>query len=374
MKRLALVLALVGCGHKEQPAAPPVTPPTQQEADAFAKKFVKHVIPCDQPALSRDLDGDLMITRALAGRKMDPSKARGARAGISNQLGAAMCNIASPGNVMGGEAPSYEVLRTRMVDGQPRPLLRLASDNGVTYHELTLDKQHGEIRIADILLYSTGETFSEMVGSMLDALDNPSEGLAMSRAKELLNEGKGKEAAAAIDRLPDRIRKTKTVMLFKVFAAGAIEDDAAYLAAMDEFTKAYPNDPALDLVQIDQAFLKKDFKKVLELLDRLDKRVGGDPYLELQRAAVYLELDDAPRALAHAKAGSEKAPDLQQMWWARANAEVRAKEFAAALKTFEHLRDKFGAELDAAAMREDARFAALVSSPEFAAWQREQPK
>jgi tetratricopeptide (TPR) repeat protein len=372
MKRLLLVLAVVGCGHREQPAAPPLTAPTQEEADAFAKKFAKHVIPCDRSALNRDIDGDQMITRALAGRKMQPEKARGARMGITTHLSTAMCDIASPTNVLGGEAPSYEVLRTRMIDGHPRPLLRLASDAGVTYHELTLDKQHGEVRVADILLYSTGETFSEMVGSMLDALDNPSDGLGMSRAKQLLNEGKAKEARDAVDTLPDRLRNTKTVMLFRVFASGAMNDDAEYLKTMDEFAKAYPNDPALELVQIDQAFLKKDYKKVLEMLDRLDKRVGGDPYLELQRAAVYIELKDIPNALKHAKLGTEKAPELQQVWWARANAEVAAKEYAASLKTLEHLRSKFGAELDPQAMREDARFTALVDSPEFAAWLKKQ--
>lgn len=376
MNRLVLVAWLVvGCHKREQPPAPEVTPPTVEEADAFAKQFISHVIPCDRSALTRDFDADLMISRALAGRSMEPEKARGARMGIAQQLGPSMCDIANPANVMGGEAPSYELLRTRVVDGQPKPLLRLASDNGVTYHELTLDKKGGQIRIADMLLFSTGETFSEMVGSMLDALDHPSDAHAMTRAKELLNQGKGAEAIAALDALPERLRKTKTVMLFKVFAAGAMNDNDEYLKQMDALSKAFPNDPSLDLVQVDQAFLKKDFKKVIALLDSLDKRVGGDPYLEIQRASVYLELKDPVKALAHAKSASEKAPQLQQAWWAMASTQVANKNFAGAIHALEHLRDKFGFEIDPEAMRADERFTALADSPEMKAWAaKQQPK
>lgn len=361
LARWVLVSVLVVACKKEQPAPPQVTPPTLDEATAFANQFAKHMLPCDRSALAADLDIDQMVKRALAGRRMHGNEASGIKNGVSGSLVTSLCEATTTDNgVAAANAPSYALVRVRTVGGEPRPLLRLASDGGLTYHELTLDKQADRIRVADILLYATGETFSEMIGTMLDAMSDYDDANPLIDAKRRLASGDPRGARETLKRLPDTMRKTKTVMMFDVAAAAASNDDAEYLKAIDAFSGQYPDDPALDLVRVDQAFLRKDYKQVLAHLDSLDKRIGGDPFLDVQRASAYLEIGDADKAVAAAKRATERAAELQQTWWALLTAQVAAKQFAPALDTVKALETKFKISLDEATLRADPRFVPLA--------------
>lgn len=357
---VALLVVFAAC-KKEQPPAPEVTAPTLEEATAFGKAFAKHMLPCDRSALSADLDMEQMVKRALAGRRMQSAEAAGIRSGIGDSLVGSLCEATTSDPGVDANAPSYALVRVRMVGGHPRPLLRLASDGGLTYHELTLDKQAGgRIRAVDILLYATGETFSEMIGTMLSAISNYEDAEPMIEAKRKLGMGDARGAREVIKRLPESLRHTKTVMMFDVAAAGAMNDDAEYLKSIDAFSAQYPDDPALDLVRIDQAFLRKDYKQVLAWVDSLDKRIGGDPYLDVQRASAYLEIKDHEKALTYAKRGTERVPELQQVWWALLTAQVAAKQFEPALVTVGELKTRFALELDEAGLRADPRFVPLA--------------
>ena len=48
----------------------------------------------------------------------------------------------------------------------------------------------------------------------------------------------------------------------------------------------YPTDPGLDLLSITYYTDKKDFARARECVDRLETAVGGDPYLDVTRAAI----------------------------------------------------------------------------------------
>jgi len=64
-----------------------------------------------------------------------------------------------------------------------------------------------------------------------------------------------------------------------------------YRKAVKDFQHAFPDAENLALMMIDFYALNKDFKQVRAAVDKLDKQVGGDPYLNLYRGNFALAQD-----------------------------------------------------------------------------------
>lgn len=362
---VAVSIALLAC--TKQPEARRVVPPSEQEAEAFAKDFVTHLAPCDGAEIDERVDRDLLFARSFAKRRISDSAATSFKRGFGG-VGTVLCRqLGAQANV----AARY--LRLHTVDGTPRPLVRLIIDGAVNYHELELDKRGGTVRVADITNYMAGERLSDTVGTMLDLLLDSGGGEAkttmetMKRVNQHRLANEWKEAHAAFETLPAAFRGTKPLRLLEVQLTAEI-DDASYLAAMDGFTKAFPNDPALVLIQIDRSLLRKEYAETLRFIDLLDKRVGGDPYLDVLRADALGAQGKLPEALEAATRASQAAPDLVASWWALLSQQTANQRYADTLPTLEVLRDKFAQDVSAATLGGDERFGALVASPEFTAW------
>ena len=357
---VAITCALVACKSSNPPARK-VSPPTPTEAEAFAKELATKMSPCDSAALNAVLDFDMVITRAVAGRNIP----RGAVKQIKREaprIGAKFCAEL-------GDA-SYTYLRTQTVDGSPQPLFRVITGTAVNYHQLELDKRDGVIRAADIYLYGTGERLSDTFGKLFDSMMETSvrdAGQAMRRVQRLVAAEDYEQALVALKAMPDKLRRSKPLMLMEVQIASNLDDESKYLAAIEAYGRAFPNDPSLDLVMVDGAYLRKEWDEVLRLVDRLDKRVGGDPYLDLLRAESLGESGKRAEAIALAKQATEAEPTLEQAWWQLLTQQAAARDHASAIATLVVLRDKFGADVTEDTLRADDRFGGLVESAEFAA-------
>ncbi len=361
------MIAWIGC-KQANPPAPKPTPPTTAEAEVFAKELARHASPCDAAALEPLFDLDQMITRALAGRKMSRGEADGFRRGLSRSplgnLGKTMCQWL--------EGSSYTYLRTLNIDGTPRPLFRLLGDDGFNYHQLELDKQGRGIRVADISILATGESLSETMRDLRDSLaesDNVTElGAAMKRIQSLTDDKHPREALDLLRTLPADVRASKMVLTVEIQLARSLGDDAGYLEVIERYAKSFPNDPSLDFVRIDSDVLHKQYDAELAAIDRIDKRVGGDPYLDVMRAGAYLELHQPAEAIARARKATEREATMKDAWWMLLSAQAAGKDFTGAIATLEVLRDKFGVRVDPASLGADERFQELVGSKDYRAW------
>jgi tetratricopeptide (TPR) repeat protein len=367
---VALIAGLaLSCKQHENAPPPAPTPPSMQEAEKFAKEFAGHMVPCSASALDRDVDLDLLITKAIAGRPISSAEASGLRAGLGS-FGKMLCAQLGPGT-------TYQYLRSQMIDGTPHPLFRLLGTDGVNYHRLELDKQH-EVRAADIYIFMTGEQLSETFGRLFEIGLQSGAGYEMSnkmgRIRSLMASKQLTEAYELLKSLPPKIRNTKPMLLIAVQLTSGLNTpgEPEYMAAIDAYAKAFPNDPSLDLVQVDGAFLRKKYDDAIAMIDRLDKQIGGDPYLETMRATAYGESGKHAEAIAHAKQATEREPTLEQGWWSLATQQTSGGDFTGALATLEVLRTKFSAHTDDADLRADGRFTALVASKEYAAWLKKQ--
>ena len=82
------VVAVVACRKR----VPELTTPTVEEATAFANEFVKHMVPCDRTAVTRDFDIDVLVRRVTAGRKgFEERQVAMVRAGWSQALVETLC-------------------------------------------------------------------------------------------------------------------------------------------------------------------------------------------------------------------------------------------------------------------------------------------
>jgi tetratricopeptide (TPR) repeat protein len=358
---VALAFTFAGCKAK-QPAARKLTAPTTEEADAFGKEFAKKLSPCESSALDSMMDTELLIARAVAHRSLGRTEVKGLSRGLGS-LGDRLCTELAQQGV------KAKHLRTQVVDGTPRPLVRLVFDEGLNYYQLELDKRDNVVRAADIYIFLAGEKLSETFQRVLDVLlkspGTPIPTATIQAMKQDMHSGEWEAAQRKLESLPAAIRASKPVMLVELQIASELGDEK-YVAVMDKYAKAYPNDPSLALVQIDRTLLKKQYAEALVVLDQLDKQVGGDPYLDVLRVDAYMSLGKPDEAIKVAKRGAAAEPDLEQMWWALLSAQAAQGQFAEAIPTVETLRDKFGVDLTA--LGGDDRFTKLAESDVYRKW------
>jgi hypothetical protein len=370
-RSIVLALALLLACKRTQPDARTPEPPTVEEATTFGDDFAKRLTSCSGETLLQLLDLDMMIDRTIAGRSVPRGDFA---AGVRTNFAANFCSSLDP-------TARMHHLRTRVVDGQPKPLIRIVGETtGLEYLELVLDKHGGTIRAVDLYVYTRGELMSDSMREMLDKFLDVSKvseanriASQMEYVGKAIREENWQTAYDAIQRLPDEIRAAKPARQLEIRAASGLADNNLLIKKVDAYARDYPTDPSLDLLRLDAEWAKNRNDEALKLLDSLDKRVGGDPYLDALRAVSHAAEGRLEAAIKLAKQATTGAPDLPMAWKTLLMAQVAGGHTRGALKTLETLQQQFKQLLDEAALRADQRFAALADTQEYAAWKTKQP-
>ena len=157
-------------------------------------------------------------------------------------------------------------------------------------------------------------------------------------------------------------------LLFLVIASRAAQeegDDDYYLSILELFRKHHKDDPATDLMLIDYYFLRGKLDKAAELLDRLNRYVGGDPYLLVLKGGFLVE----SKRYADARAAVEKAlaeePTLKSAYPVRINIALIENNHDDALTWLKKGAESGLFEADPELMKEIPEFARFVKSPQF---------
>ncbi|MBP9203006.1 MAG: hypothetical protein KBG28_03395 [Kofleriaceae bacterium] len=356
--------------RRDAPRPDPVTPATAAEAEAFGQAMAKALAPCDPAAVAALIDGNNLARRAAHGRKAPPSAVKGMlKTATSETMGANLCRD------FDGHAVHATYLRTRTTSGRSRPLVRLLVGVDLNYFEFEIGriKGAGEVRAVDFLSFLSGELRSETIGRMLEvipAADTPTQAVADLRALKQADALASHDPAAArasFDKVSAEVRTSKFALRLDAAIAYG-ESEAAYLAAVDRFARAFPDDPALLLFSLDSFFLTEQYDRALAALDELDRQVGGDPYLETRRAAALRALGRHADAVAAARRCAKAEPTLEDCWSALLEAQDAAGDHAGVITTMGELQTRFAIEFAPEAMAADPAWAAFLASPEGQAW------
>ncbi len=289
-----------------------------------------------------------------------------------------------------GEKGTYNFLRIREVGGKPRLLFRLLmADGTVTYHELLCAKDAaGRLKMVDLYAYGSGKLSSEtlrrlylysaaqknqgfldkLFGKEAEFVKNMEKLTEMNRLRQ---DGKFEEGLKMFAGLPASLKKEKFVLLLRLLLAQKASPEA-YRKALAEFEKAFPNDPALDLHSFDSCFLSKKYDEALQVLDRLDRRLGGDPYLKVLRASVHIEAGSLEKARDQGSLAVQEEPALEDAYWTLVTISLRAKDFKETVALLQALEEKFKVKIGN--LHGKPIYEEFVRSAEYEGWMKKRRK
>ena len=387
-RRLATGLLFVGLTmsvwNSAVAQAPPPKAVTDEEARDFGTAIEAAFTKGNIGAFSALLDWDTLVDRATANVEVTDAFRGGFRNGllkaVDNPLGFAG-RIVSQSK----EGVRYSMVRARVRDKQKTALFRLAPPNGagVNYMEFLLARgKDGNVRATDVYVFFSGELLSETFHrayvqvaaqqnrGLFDRLAGKDQEFVKSFEKlhemsELIAAGKYKEALQVYDALPETVKKDKTFLMIRVQAAQKI-NEATYIKAIDDFRTLYPKDVCADILSIDGFALIKQYGKSLAAIDRLDKSVDGDGYLNVLRGGLFLMADQSENAKKAALAAVEKAPDMIDGYWTLLTVDLKMKDYPDALATLKKIDRNF--ELEFGDFGAIADYAGFVKSPQHNEW------
>jgi hypothetical protein len=359
---LAVVVAVSACRRAAPP--PTVTAVSEAELATFVKDLEAAMIPCDGKRIDALIDTQTLGEITVAGLP----NSRSVLAGMLNKLravgfGAQYCGPANDPNTL-------RHLGTLERNGEKWPLFR-ALATGVNYHAFRPSKgKDGKVRIVDMFTFTAGMETSAAMRSMVDVLmDSAPTKVAkldapLDKLRVATLAGNQDEALRIIASLPPELQRSKPVMIQKVSLSASLPE-ADYQKAIDEYAATFPGDPSLDLMTIDGYWMKKDYPNALAAIDRLDRAVGGDPYLESLRSVLHGESGDLAKAVHHAQQATTREPELEQMWWLRLNVHLQQKDIAQSMAVITELEKRFEVTMSEENMAKEEHYAFLLASPEW---------
>ncbi len=284
------------------------------------------------------------------------------------------------------EGGSLKLLRLHSVNGETHALYRLVSGKqALNYIDLHLERSApGPVRVSDLYLYLLGETFGDSLrrlyllgaasaqATYLDRLMGKEQTLvkfagAFKEVQQLQQEGKHAEVVAAVAKLPPEVRKEKYFLLIRVSEAQALGDEAQYRRAIEAYEAALPDDPSLDLISVDGEFLRKQYDRALNRIDRLDRRVH-DPYLEFLRGSILFAKGDERGAGQHYRAAVQAEPTLSQPYFGILTLALKQKDFKLTAETLTALQKNTPVVLKN--LETVPAYAEFVRSKEYRSWKK----
>jgi hypothetical protein len=277
-----------------------------------------------------------------------------------------------------------KLLRVHTVDGRPRALVRyIGPRGGVEYMDfLPVRRANGRIASEDVYSASNGELASESLRRLQlkvaaeqekgppghprssAQLWVPNVGKINAMYKASI-ERKYTQAVGIYRSLPNEIRADKSVYLRYLWDAEAVSD-TEFLLALDGFRRQFPGDPALTFQNIDYYCLTRNFEEALLSIDKAEKAIGGDPYLNALRAKLLVKAWRHKEARAVADQAIEEEPGLTHGYWGRIAVALAETHHADTVTWLKKLVENTGQSIGD--LRNDPQFAVFIRSQEYRDW------
>lgn len=366
-----VALVVAACGDDGVPKPARMLPVTEAEANDVATRFVAAAAPCDPARLGLLIDDRHIALRGVNKARVRPD----AKRAMLKTLERRRFDVAVKLCEGFDEDVQFAVLRVRQRGADRRPLLRMVSADAFNYFELELGKatRDGEARVVDMLDLYSGSPMSDIVAEALGigvAATERGERFDLGDFGTARAEGDWQRVRELLAAMPPTLRDARIFRLAALQAAMLL-DDPAYVDLLTAFERDFPDDPSMLLLVIDGHRVRGDMPALLRAIDRLDRAVGGDPYLDLHRAGAYtLEptAGNLSEAALAARAVTTALPGIEDGWWMLAAIQAMRHEHAAVTATLDELRRRFAVEVRLEDLEADEAYEDFLDSPEFEAW------
>ena len=382
-----------GARSKSDPTQPAAqdrvatNPLSEEECRTYAQSVTKAVASGDLTVLNALIDWNQLFNTVLSGMEMTTKRRQDLMLQMRSEInkGESFTSQLIKNSEAGG---SLDFLRARQNQGRQVILFRMIqpiSTGGVGYFEVIPGRSaDGKVRAVDVYVFSNGESFTTTLRhtllpiianesrSFLDVLISGERDFVhdfprIVEMNNLINQGKARDALAIAKNLKPETKKLKLVLLHRLRAAQSA-DDNEYSAVLEDFREAYPQDPCLDLLLIDYYLMKKDYAQADESINRLDKSVGADPYLNVMRSAVRADAGDLKAARGFADRAIKEEPTLVSAYVALLDISIQEGDHRESLELLEKLDQSFKMKFDELATAPE--YAGFVKSPQHQEWLR----
>jgi tetratricopeptide (TPR) repeat protein len=357
---------------------------TEDEAREFASEFEDAAYALDSNALSRMIDWRTVAVEATRGTEAPEAMAKEFQDAFARQTEAGQSGLVISLLDEIGKGGSLTPINVFASKAQRGVRFRLITGAGaLNYFDFTLARRpDGTIKAVDVFIYASGESVIQTARQFfLSAVAQENRGFlarlagkeqalmkhltTLQQMHEDLRAGRHQAVLSAYDGLPDELKRER-VFLVPRYSAAAEVSEAQYAEALADFRRFYPNDPSAELIMIDVHVLQQDYDAALAAIDRLDRTIGGDPYLNVFRGNIWAELGNLPSAKEAMGRAIEAEPFMTEAYFALIGVTLLAEEHAETARLLDEVADRFDLEFtDLAGVEEYAKF---VASPEYADW------
>jgi hypothetical protein len=277
-------------------------------------------------------------------------------------------------------------VRVAVVNGEKRVLLRLLSSDGtLNFIDWVCERNAaGDVIIVDGLPFVTGELMSETSRrAVLPLLAESKKGFierlttkesayvreiaSINQAIKLIQEGSNNEASGILEALPGEVKIMPFVLALRLRAAQS-SSKKVYLAVIEDWERALPDNPSLDLISIDGCVMRKDYAGCIDHIESLQKRVGPDGYLRALKGNVSFMNHDIEGARTSFKAAVAIEPTLARtydMWF---GVEMQAKNWGGLVEALSAFESNFPKADIWAGIQAKASWADFRASKECQLW------
>ncbi len=218
-------------------------------------------------------------------------------------------------------------------------LFRVVRNYGeVEYLFLYPDLDGEQLGIADLMFLTDGEPLSKSIRrsfnvSLAEADSTFSDPVydVLPIIQTIVSEQDIDKVADNLDKLADQLPREKMFLLMDLHLC-SVEKPERLETILERFDALDPNDPTPYLHLLMSDFQEQKLK--LPVIDELDRRLGGDPYLNLYRAMYYRSLGEHDKALSHIREGIAGAPETPELYFTLFDVLILKKDFDGTIKAF----------------------------------------
>lgn len=375
---LSLAMGLILCATAARAAEP--KPPTIEECDELGRRLEEALNRHDASALNNAFDYDAFCDFVVAGLDVPDDLMQTTRHQMPKVL-----DFGQPGFLAGPDANGeFRYLRTWPGKRQPRLLFRVLLGKGLlSYVEFLAGRDaRGEVRLVDLFQFPQGVRGSKVMRTFIlpalkaDAKDtsnlSPFDRAFLDQMDQYMAFQKAvlarrvDEALELFELLAPPLQEYQVTLVAKATLLQS-RDESEYLAFLHEFLERFPAGESARLLSIDAYSLGKDWPRVFEALDWLERRVGGDAYLDLMRGLTYVQMEDHQAAIKYlAKAVAREDELFPRAAGSMVASSLELKDFVRVAEVLERLSLIPGRPPVEQVLKKDA-YAEFRESPECAA-------
>lgn len=358
---------------------------SREELQDFLESMGQSVDEGKLTEFNRSIDWDGMSAKASRGFQI-PVKSKGKF--LSEFRDAQDADTGFSGQVVRSatRGGSYTLVKIHEVGAETRAMFRmvLPEDGGFNYHDYVLGRVGGQLKATDVYIYGAGEMLtSTMRRAMIISaasqgpewlkgltgrdLDMAKSARQIREYSDLAAKGDPEGVLARYAKLPRSVQSEKGVLLVRLYAATQI-DDKTQEEALADIRKSDSKDYAGDLQCLASYLSAQKYTQFEKAVVRLNKAVGGDPYLNVVLAGMEVERQDYKKARELLEEAVTADDTVIDAWWSLVTVSLREKDFAATIKYLDRLATDFS--VDVGDVTKNAEYADFVKSPEFAKWKQ----